>query len=202
MSVLEKKKCQFDEGDFVDAHEAGFDDRPFTQEEREQLGIAQYYRPYRVDQAELHSSRRLYRGAKRFVDVVCASAALLVLSPFILVFLLAIHIEDPAGSPIFKQERIGRDGKPFMFYKMRSMCVDAEEKLDALMCMNEADGKAFKMKNDPRITRVGKFIRNTSIDELLQLVNIIKGDMSIVGARDIIGTTKKYPYFTGCSVFA
>ena len=92
-------------------------------------------------------------------------------------------VDDPSAGPIFSQERIGRDGKPFKFYKFRSMCPNAEAKLDDLLDQNEMDGPVFKIKDDPRITRVGKFIRKTSIDELPQLWNILKGDMSIVGPR-------------------
>lgn len=160
-----------------------FTGRPLTEEQRKKLGLAQYYRPYQVNQKKALKGRRSYWIIKRIFDVVCATLALVVLSPLILIVMLAIYIEDPHGSPVFKQERVGRDGKTFQFLKLRSMCCDAEAKLGDLMKDNEFDGKAFKIKDDPRITRVGHFIRNTSIDELLQLVNIIKGDMSIVGPR-------------------
>ena len=96
---------------------------------------------------------------------------------------IAIVVDDPSAGPIFSQERIGRNGKPFKFYKFRSMCPNAEAKLDDLLDQNEMDGPVFKIKDDPRITRVGRFIRKTSIDELPQLWNILKGDMSIVGPR-------------------
>ena len=96
---------------------------------------------------------------------------------------IAVVVDDPSAGPIFSQERIGRNGKPFKFYKFRSMCPNAEAKLDDLLDQNEMDGHVFKLKDDPRITRVGKFIRKTSIDELPQLWNILKGDMSIVGPR-------------------
>lgn len=95
----------------------------------------------------------------------------------------AVWIDDPHGSPIFKQLRCGRDGKKFYMYKCRSMYMDAEKKREELLQANEMDGPAFKIKDDPRITRVGKFIRKTSIDELPQLWNIFKGDMGIVGPR-------------------
>lgn len=100
-----------------------------------------------------------------------------------LITALAIVIDDPGGSPIFVQDRVRRNGKVFKFYKFRSMCVDAEAKLEALLAQNEMDGPVFKIKDDPRITRVGKFIRKTSIDELPQLWNILKGYMSIVGPK-------------------
>ena len=96
---------------------------------------------------------------------------------------IAIVVDDPSAGPVFSQERIGRNGKPFKFYKFRSMCPNAEAKLDDLLDQNEMDGPVFKIKDDPRITRVGKFIRKTSLDELPQLWNILKGDMSIVGPR-------------------
>lgn len=164
--------------------EQGFVLTPLTQEQRARLGVEKYYAPYIVNKKAVLKDRRIFWIGKRAFDIVCSALALLLLGPLILCFLLAIYIEDPKGSPVFKQERVGRGGKTFMFYKMRSMCVDAEDKLSELMEQNEVtDGKAFKIKDDPRITKVGKFIRNTSIDELLQLVNILKGDMSIVGPR-------------------
>lgn len=142
-----------------------------------------YCRPHKLSAASLEKDKGAYGVAKRVFDVVCATLALVVLSPLILLVMLAIYIEDPHGSPIFTQDRVGKNGRVFRFYKLRSMCCNAEAMLDSLMKENEVDGKAFKMENDPRITKVGHFIRNTSIDELLQLVNIIKGDMSIVGPR-------------------
>ena len=96
---------------------------------------------------------------------------------------LVIWADSPGASPIFSQDRVGRDGKVFKFYKFRSMVPNAEAKLQEVLDQNEMDGPVFKMKNDPRITRVGRLIRRTSIDELPQLVNILKGDMSIVGPR-------------------
>lgn len=131
---------------------------------------------------QLHSKSR-YWVLRRAQDIVFSSIALVVLSPVMLLVALAVYIDDPKGSPVFSQIRCGRNGKPFKFYKFRSMCVDAEAKLDQLLQQNEMDGPAFKIKDDPRITRVGKFIRKTSLDELPQLFNILKGDMSIVGPR-------------------
>lgn len=131
---------------------------------------------------ELRSHRR-YWLLRRGQDVFFSGVALLVLSPILLITALAVWLDDPHGSPIFKQVRCGRDGKPFKMYKFRSMYMDAERKLEELLQKNEMDGPAFKIKDDPRITRVGHFIRKTSIDELPQLWNIFKGDMSIVGPR-------------------
>ena len=112
-----------------------------------------------------------------------SSLALVALSPLLLITYAAIWIDSPGASPIFTQQRVGRNGKLFKMYKFRTMCPDAEQKLKDLMDHNEKDGPVFKMKNDPRITRVGKFLRKTSIDELPQLFNVLKGEMSIVGPR-------------------
>lgn len=106
-----------------------------------------------------------------------------MLWPVIAVFTLIIWIDSSGASPIFAQDRVGRNGKVFRFYKLRSMIPNAEAKLEALLDQNEMEGPAFKIENDPRITKVGRIIRKTSIDELSQLWNIFKGDMSIVGPR-------------------
>lgn len=131
---------------------------------------------------QLYHDRR-YWVIRRTQDVVFSMMAIVLLFPLMLLVALCIFIDDPKGSPIFCQVRCGRDGKTFKLFKFRSMCVNAEQMLEGLMDENEADGPAFKIKNDPRITRIGKFIRRTSIDELPQLFNILKGDMSIVGPR-------------------
>lgn len=131
---------------------------------------------------ELHRKHR-YWIVRRTQDILFASVALLILLPFLVITALVIYIDDPHGSPIFRQIRCGRDGKPFLMYKFRSMYVGAESHLEELRSQNEMDGPAFKIKDDPRITRIGQFIRRTSIDELPQLWNILKGDMSIVGPR-------------------
>lgn len=126
---------------------------------------------------------RVYLFMKRAMDIVLSLIGIIVLSPLLLAVAIAIYLDDPTGSPIFIQDRIGKDGKPFRFYKFRSMVVNAEAQLEALQSMNEMDGPVFKIKNDPRVTRIGRFIRRTSIDELPQLFNILKGDMSLVGPR-------------------
>lgn len=95
---------------------------------------------------------------------------------------------DSRGPVFFVQTRIGKNGKPFSMYKFRSMCVDAEKQLHKFAAMNERDGPVFKIANDPRVTRVGRFIRRTCIDELPQLLNILKGDMGIVGPRPALRT--------------
>ncbi len=124
----------------------------------------------------------VYDFFKRFFDIVLSLFALIILSPVFLGVAIAIKCED-GGKVIFKQTRLTKGGKEFGMYKFRSMVPDAEEKLDSLMDQNEVKGPAFKIKHDPRITKVGNFIRRTSIDELPQLVNIIKGDMTIIGPR-------------------
>lgn len=121
---------------------------------------------------------------KRIFDFVAALSGLLLLSPIFLIVAVAILIED--GRPvIFVQERNGIDGKVFRMYKFRTMCQNADKMQESLLTKNELDGPAFKMKNDPRITRIGKILRKTSIDELPQLLNILKGEMSVVGPRPL-----------------
>ncbi len=121
-------------------------------------------------------------AVKRAMDVLLAGAALLALSPVFLLTALAIKLED--GGPIFfSQERSGLFGRTFPMYKFRSMVVDAELLKAQLAAGNEMDGPVFKMRNDPRITRVGRFIRKTSIDELPQFWNVVRGEMSLVGPR-------------------
>ena len=127
-------------------------------------------------------NKPVYAFFKRFFDIFLCDFALIVLSPVFLVIAILIKCED--GGPVFfKQTRLTKGCKEFGMYKFRSMCVDAEAKLEALMDRNEVNGPAFKIEDDPRITKIGKFIRKTSIDELPQLLNIIKGDMSIIGPR-------------------
>lgn len=140
-------------------------------------------RPATLNREEIQKGHKGYRFFKRLQDIVLSLLALIVLAPFMLIVAIIIVIDDPSAGPIFVQKRIGRDGKEFKFYKFRSMCAKAEEKLDTLLDKNEMDGPVFKIKDDPRITRVGKIIRKISIDELPQLWNILKGDMSIIGPR-------------------
>lgn len=127
--------------------------------------------------------KKLYLFFKRAMDIVGSLLGLIILSPIFLIVSVLIKLEDPKGKIFFSQERNGLNGKTFNMYKFRSMVHNAEELLEGLMEQNEQSGPAFKMKDDPRITKIGKFIRKTSIDELPQLINILKGDMSIVGPR-------------------
>ncbi len=119
---------------------------------------------------------------KRAVDLVVSSLAIVLLAPLWLVVAIAIRLDSP-GPVLFRQERVGRHGKPFILYKFRSMYQDAEAQLEKLRDKNEAAGPLFKMRDDPRVTRVGRIIRRTSIDELPQLINVFRGEMSLVGPR-------------------
>ena len=124
----------------------------------------------------------VYLAVKRTLDVCVASIALLVLAPVLLLIALAILWED-GGPVLFWQNRVGRDGKLFRFYKFRSMVRDAERLKETLAAHNEAAGPIFKMRQDPRVTRVGRVLRKYSLDELPQLFNVLRGDMSLVGPR-------------------
>lgn len=126
---------------------------------------------------------KYYLMYKRVLDVILSLLGLLGTSVIMLLVAMAIKLEDPKGPIFFSQNRCGINGKIFKIYKFRSMYVDAEQRLDELLHLNEQSGPVFKMKNDPRITKVGKFIRKTSLDELPQLINVLKGEMSIVGPR-------------------
>lgn len=126
--------------------------------------------------------RRPYDVAKRFFDIVLSLCGLVILSPLFLITAVAIRL-DSKGPAFYSQKRIGKNGKPFKMYKFRSMCVDAEQQLERLAALNERDGPTFKITHDPRVTRVGRFIRKTCIDELPQLINILRGEMSLVGPR-------------------
>ncbi|MFP1677312.1 WecB/TagA/CpsF family glycosyltransferase [Alloalcanivorax sp. C16-2] len=126
---------------------------------------------------------RLVRAAKRSLDILVSALAILMLSPLLLMVVTAIRLESP-GPVFFKQCRVGKDGRPFNMWKLRSMYTDAEQRLAELRAVNEMQGGVlFKMKRDPRITRVGRLIRKASIDELPQLWNVLKGDMALVGPR-------------------
>ena len=128
----------------------------------------------------------IYLFFKRAMDIIGSLCGIILLSPLLIIVALAIKIEDPKGSIFFSQQRCGKDNKLFPMYKFRSMVSNAEELLEELMEHNEMDGPVFKIKEDPRITRLVKFIIKTSIDELPQLFNILRGDMSIVGPRPAI----------------
>jgi Undecaprenyl-phosphate galactose phosphotransferase WbaP len=135
-------------------------------------------------------------GIKRFMDLSLVSIGGLVIAPFLLLIALLVKISSP-GPVIYKHTRIGMNGKPFKVYKFRSMVVDAEERLKSLLAADPRIQKEWeenhKLKNDPRITGIGRFLRRTSMDEFPQLLNILKGEMSLVGPRPIVeGEVKKY----------
>ena len=121
---------------------------------------------------------------KRMIDLIGATVLLLIFSPLMAAAALAIKLTSD-GPIIFAQRRAGLAGRPFTIYKFRTMCIDAEARQQALRAISEQDGPAFKLTNDPRITRVGSFLRKSSIDEMPQLFNVLKGDMSLVGPRPL-----------------
>jgi exopolysaccharide biosynthesis polyprenyl glycosylphosphotransferase len=132
-----------------------------------------------IDHPELTGFRWVIKG---LFDRVTAAAALVVLAPMLAAIALTIRLDD-GGPAIFRQTRVGKDGRPFMVYKFRTMVVDAEQRKAELLAHNEGDGLLFKMRTDPRITRTGRFLRMYSLDEMPQLWNVLKGDMSLVGPR-------------------
>lgn len=132
---------------------------------------------------DYQDKRYIYRGSKRIFDFLASLLGLIVLLPLFLIVSIAIKIEDPRGPIFYSQIRLGKKQAPFKMYKFRSMVVDADKHLKDLLNKNEVDGAMFKMKDDPRITRIGHFIRKYSIDELPQLLNALLGNMSLVGPR-------------------
>ena len=151
------------------------------------LGVKEYkageYMPITIPHLVKPRGGKAYAFFKRAFDIFCSLMALLVLFPFLLIIGLLV-VCTSKGPMIYVSKRVGKNGKIFNFYKFRSMYKDAEQRLNELLDQNEVEGGVtFKMKNDPRITPFGKFIRKTSIDELPQLINILKGDMSIIGPR-------------------
>ena len=120
---------------------------------------------------------------KRLFDIFFATLILLFFLPLMIVISIVIVIDDPSAGPFFKQKRVGRHGKEFYMYKFRTMRPNAEQIIESLKEQNEMEGPVFKMKDDPRITRVGKILRKLSLDELMQFFNVFKGDMTLVGPR-------------------
>jgi len=119
---------------------------------------------------------------RRFLDITVSAGALLLLSPLLALAALAVKIDSP-GPAFFRQTRVGRNGKPFTMFKFRSMTTDAEARLAELLASSDRDGVCFKSRTDPRVTRVGRLIRRFSIDELPQIINVLRGEMAIVGPR-------------------
>jgi len=132
--------------------------------------------------AQAREADPVYRIVKRTMDAVLSAFILLLFAPLFLLIALLIRIDSPGG-PFFKQVRVGKQGKPFSFYKFRSMIRDAERYKTSLRDLNEAEEPLFKMREDPRVTTVGKILRKTSLDELPQMWNVLRGDMSLVGPR-------------------
>jgi exopolysaccharide biosynthesis polyprenyl glycosylphosphotransferase len=132
-----------------------------------------------VDHAELTGVKRVI---KSFFDMIIATAALIAFSPLLALIALAI-VFDSRGPVLFTQTRVGKDGQPFPVLKFRTMVPDAELRKEALLGLNEGDGLLFKLRKDPRITTVGSWLRRTSLDELPQLLNVVLGEMSLVGPR-------------------
>lgn len=129
------------------------------------------------------ASRRGYWKAKRVFDFWVSLLLILLSGPLLFILYILIFLDDPSGSPIFAQTRLGLNGKPFTMYKFRTMAVGAEMRREELLALNEMDGPVFKIRNDPRITRAGRFLRRTSLDELPQFFNVLTGDMSLIGPR-------------------
>ena len=130
---------------------------------------------------------RYETGLKRLLDIVLATVGLIASLPITIAVAVAIKLDSP-GPVIFMQDRVGHNGRRFRFYKFRTMYVDAERRLNDLRHQNEVDGPVFKIRKDPRITKVGAFLRRTSLDELPQLFNVLKGEMSVVGPRPPLPT--------------
>ncbi len=135
------------------------------------------------DQLELIAQRSIYYFFKRSLDIIGSLIGLILLAPLFLLIIHLIKKEEPSGPIFFSQTRIGHNGRKFKMYKFRTMCIDAEARLITLLDKNEVEGAMFKMKDDPRVTRIGRVLRKTSLDELPQLWNVLKGEMSLVGPR-------------------
>jgi len=131
----------------------------------------------------VQASRRKYWKRKRVFDFAASLLLLALSAPLLLLLAVLICLDDPRGGPIFRQTRLGLGGRRFTMYKFRTMAVDAEQRRAELAALNEMDGPVFKIRDDPRVTRIGKFLRRSSLDELPQLFNVLRGDMSIIGPR-------------------
>lgn len=143
-------------------------------------------------EAIIEKSYKTFWLRKRIFDIFFATLILLFFLPLMIVIAIVIVIDDPSAGPFYKQIRVGRHGKEFYMYKFRTMRANADKMIDELAKKNEMDGPVFKIKNDPRITRVGKWLRKLSLDELMQFFNVLKGDMTIVGPRPPLPREVKY----------
>lgn len=142
-----------------------------------------YERQFEGERLEGVDARLGYRFVKRAFDIVFSAAVLVLFCWLYAIIAILVKVDDPRGPVIFAQERVGKNGRIFKMHKFRSMVVDAEEHLGELQCLNEKTGPVFKIKDDPRVTRVGKWLRKLSLDELPQFWDVLKGDISIVGPR-------------------
>ena len=139
------------------------------------------------------NKRQSFLFTKRLIDIIGSIVGLIGLSPIMVWAAYKIKQEENGSPVFFVQERVGKNGKTFKMYKFRSMCMDAEQKLIELIDQNEVEGVMFKIKEDPRVTKIGKKLRKTSIDELPQLWNVLKGEMSLIGPRPALPReVKKY----------
>jgi len=143
-------------------------------------------------EAIIQKSYSTYWTRKRLFDIFFATLILLFFLPLMIVISIIIVIDDPSAGPFYKQIRVGRHGEEFYMYKFRTMRANADKMIDELAKQNEMDGPVFKMKEDPRITRFGKFLRKISLDELMQFFNVFKGDMTLVGPRPPLPREVKY----------
>jgi len=143
-------------------------------------------------EAIIKKSYSTYWTRKRLFDIFFATLILLFFLPLMIVISIIIVIDDPSAGPFYKQIRVGRHGEEFYMYKFRTMRANADKMIDELAKQNEMDGPVFKMKEDPRITRFGKFLRKISLDELMQFFNVFKGDMTLVGPRPPLPREVKY----------
>ena len=134
-------------------------------------------------EAIIEKSYATFWKRKRLFDIFFATLIRLFFRPLVSVIAIVIVIDEPSAGPFYKQIRVGGHGKEFYMYKFRTMRANADKMIDELAKKNEMDGPVFKIKNDPRITRVGKYLRKLSLDELMQFFNVLKGDMTLVGPR-------------------
>ncbi|NHH93968.1 UDP-N-acetylgalactosamine-undecaprenyl-phosphate N-acetylgalactosaminephosphotransferase [Bacillus sp. MB95] len=152
----------------------------------------------KVEEKLVISEDKVYIYMKRLMDIVGSLFGIIILSPVFILVGILVKSEDFKAPILFVQKRVGKNGAVFNMYKFRSMVVNAEKRLEELIELNEASGAMFKMKSDPRVTRIGKIIRKTSIDELPQLFNVLKGEMSLVGPRPPlpreVGMYNEYQY--------
>ena len=143
-------------------------------------------------EAIIEKSYATFWKGKRLFDIFFATLILLFFLPLMIVIAIVIVIDDPSAGPFYKQIRVGRHGKEFYMYKFRTMRANADQMIEQLAKQNEMDGPVFKMKHDPRITRVGKYLRKLSLDVLMQFFNVLKGDMTLVGPRPPLPREVKY----------